>query len=89
LASFAIVGLILRLGPSLFRSVARWRFNLLNRSNATAFQLVLLLVVTGVCILLSVPPMLGALVAGTMVVSTRKQDRAREAIQSSLSSRVR
>jgi Kef-type K+ transport system membrane component KefB len=82
LASFTIVGVILRLGPSLFRRVLKWRFNLLNRSNAIAFQLVVLLVVTGGCILLGVTPMFGALVAGTMVVSTPKQDQAREAIQS-------
>ena len=82
-ASFLLVGLVLKLGPSMYRGALRWRFNLLNRSNAIAFQLVVLLAVTSLSIILGVAPMFGAFVAGTMLVTKRPgQHRAREAIQS-------
>jgi Kef-type K+ transport system membrane component KefB len=82
-ATLAVIGVVLRLGPSLFRRALQWRYNLLNRSNPLAFQIVLLLAVTFTCVVLGIAPMFGAFIAGTMVTSKRlRQERAHDAIKS-------
>lgn len=82
-ATVLFFGLFLWLGPRVFQRSLRFRYNLLHRSNPIAFQLVVLLVVSLVCVFLGVIPLFGAFVAGMIAVSERKSPtQAREAIKS-------
>jgi Kef-type K+ transport system membrane component KefB len=82
-ATLSVIGACLWLGPRMYLGALRFRYNLLNRSNPIAFQLVFLLAITGICVLLGIAPMFGAFVAGTMVASRRvRQREALEGIRS-------
>lgn len=81
--TLGFIGLALVVGPALFGRLRAHRFNLVSRANPLAFQLVFLLLVTGVCIFLGIAPMFGAFVAG-LVAGRAKDDpsRPRDAIKS-------
>jgi Kef-type K+ transport system membrane component KefB len=77
------LGLFLWLGSRVFQRSLGLRYNVLHRSNPIAFQLVVLLVVSLMCVFLGVVPLFGAFVAGMIAVSERKNPtRARESIKS-------
>src|SRR5690242_17388437 len=76
--SFATVGFLiasLACGPWAYRLALRSRFNIVKRQNPIGFQLLVLLVFSSVCLLLSIVPLFGAFVAG-VVVATAPGTRA-------------
>jgi Kef-type K+ transport system membrane component KefB len=76
LAFFALAAV---LGPGSVQRLASVRGNLLHRSSPLAFQLVLLLALTGLATFLGVSPIFGALVAGMLAGDL--QDEAEQAHQ--------
>lgn len=59
----------LTFGPRLYTMALRSRYNLIKRRNQVAFQLVVLMAMSGACLLLSIVPLFGAFVAGIIVVT--------------------
>ena len=74
--AFLVVGLTL--GPRIYLRALRSRWNLVKRRSQVAFQLVVMIVMSGICLLLSIVPLFGAFVAGIVVV-TAAGDRAEQA----------
>jgi K+:H+ antiporter len=68
----------LTLGPRIYERALRSRYNLVKRRSQVAFQLVVMIVMAGICLLLSIVPLFGAFVAGIVVV-TAAGDRAEQA----------
>ena len=64
---FLIAGLVG--GPRVYSTLLRSRYNLIKRRSHVAFQLVVMIVMSGICLLLSIVPLFGAFVAGIVVVS--------------------
>jgi len=84
-ATLAFLGVALWVGPPIYRSMLRFRFNVVKRGSAIAFQIVFMLAVTMVAVALDVVPLLGAFVAGIVVSSaeaTTGAEAARETIRS-------
>lgn len=83
IATIAFFGIFLAFGSKLFRTVRRFRYNLVNRSSPIAFQLVFMVAVCTLCVFLGVVPLLGAFVAGMVATTSGKnQAQARETIKS-------
>jgi Kef-type K+ transport system membrane component KefB len=73
--SIAIFGLPLAFGRSLVERMGALRFNILGRSNALAFQIVFMMVLTSIALFLGISPIFGAFVAGILAGTlTRGQD---------------
>jgi Kef-type K+ transport system membrane component KefB len=72
------------LGPRLYRTVRRFRFNLVRRGNPIGFQLAFMLAITVLATLLGVVPLFGAFLAGIAVSASGKDGLAdaRESIRS-------
>jgi len=84
-ATIAFLGLALWIGPPIYRSMLRFRFNVVKRGSAVAFQIVFMLAVTMIAVALDVVPLFGAFVAGIVVGSaegTAGAEAARETIRS-------
>jgi Kef-type K+ transport system membrane component KefB len=64
--SIAIFGIPLALGRSFVERVGSVRLNLLGRSNAVAFQVVFMMVMTSVALFLGISPIFGAFIAGIL-----------------------
>ena len=80
--TLAFFTLALTTGPSLFRRAVRSRLNLIHRSSPTAFLLVVMFLVSGVCLLLGVAPLFGAFVAGIITQTEDAQlQEAQQAIK--------
>ena len=69
LIPLAFIGFSLLFGPRLFVFLSRFRYNLLMKSSPVAFLLVIMLIMTGLCILLGITPIFGAFVAGMVIGS--------------------
>jgi Kef-type K+ transport system membrane component KefB len=69
LATVVFLGVGLLAGPRFYGALLRSRYNLIKRRSQVAFQLVFLIVMSGLCLLLSIVPLFGAFVAGIVVVS--------------------
>jgi Kef-type K+ transport system membrane component KefB len=70
--TFATVGFLavgLAFGPRLYTMALRSRYNVIKRRSQVAFQLVVLIAMSGACLLLSIVPLFGAFVAGIIVVA--------------------
>jgi Kef-type K+ transport system membrane component KefB len=78
---FLAVGLAVGLafGPRLYGMALRSRYNVIKRRSQVAFQLVVLIAMSGACLLLSIVPLFGAFVAGIIVVAANgeRAQRAR------------
>lgn len=73
--SIAIFGLPLAFGRSLVERMGALRFNFLGRSNALAFQIVFMMVLTSIALFLGISPIFGAFVAGILAGTlTRGED---------------
>jgi Kef-type K+ transport system membrane component KefB len=73
--SIAIFGLPLAFGRSLVERMGALRFNILGRSNALAFQIVFMMVLTSIALFLGISPIFGAFVAGILAGTlTRGQE---------------
>jgi Kef-type K+ transport system membrane component KefB len=72
------------LGPRMYRSVRRFRFNLVRRGSPIGFQLAFMLAVTVLATLLGVVPLFGAFLAGIAVSASGRDGLAdaRESIRS-------
>jgi Kef-type K+ transport system membrane component KefB len=72
------------LGPRVYRTVRRTRFNLLRRGSPIGFQLAFLLATTVLATLLGVVPLFGAFLAGIAVSASARDGftEARESIRS-------
>jgi Kef-type K+ transport system membrane component KefB len=72
------------LGPRVYRSVRRFRFNLLRRGSPIGFQLAFMLAITVLATLLGVVPLFGAFLAGIAVSASARDGlgEARESIRS-------
>ncbi len=83
LAEVGFLVLALVGGPRLFRWTLTFRYNLLMRSNAIAFELAFMLVLSVACVVLGVIPLFGAFVAGIIAgtSSTESAIQAREGIK--------
>ena len=68
-ATVAFLGAALLAGPRVYGALMRSRYNLIKRRSQVAFQLVFMIVMSGLCLLLSIVPLFGAFVAGILVVS--------------------
>lgn len=66
LVSITFFGLPLGLGRSFVERLGAWRLNVLGRSNALAFQVVFMMVMTSVALFLGISPIFGAFVAGIL-----------------------
>ena len=83
-ATLAFLGVALWLGPRIYRSLLGFRFNVVKRGSAIAFQIVFMLTVTAIAVALDVVPLFGAFVAGIVVGSaegTTGAEAARETIR--------
>ncbi|HVF07376.1 MAG TPA: cation:proton antiporter, partial [Actinomycetota bacterium] len=78
-ATVAFLGLALWIGPPIYRAVLRFRFNVVKRGSAIAFQIVFMLVITMLAVSLDVVPLFGAFVAGIVVGSAEGTDGAEQA----------
>jgi K+:H+ antiporter len=79
--TFATVGFLavgLMFGPRLYGMALRSRYNVIKRRSQVAFQLVVVIAMSGACLLLSIVPLFGAFVAGIIVV-TATGERAQTA----------
>jgi Kef-type K+ transport system membrane component KefB len=76
--TLAFLALARGLGPSLYRKVRRFRFNLVRRGSLIGFQLAFMLASTVLATALGVVPLFGAFVAG-IVVGASGKDGAAEA----------
>jgi len=84
-ATLAFLGVALWVGPPIYQALLRFRFNVVKRGSAVAFQIVFMLAVTMVAVALDVVPLFGAFVAGIVVGSaegTAGAESARETIRS-------
>lgn len=79
IATVGFLGLALWLGPPVYRAVLRFRFNVVKRGSAIAFQIVFMLVITMLAVSLDVVPLFGAFVAGIVVGSAEGTDGAEQA----------
>jgi Kef-type K+ transport system membrane component KefB len=81
--TLAFLALARGLGPSVYRSVRRFRFNLVRRGSLIGFQLTFMLAVTVLATLLGVVPLFGAFLAGIAIGSSGKDGaaEARETIR--------
>ena len=68
-ATVGFLGLALWLGPPVYRAILRFRYNLVKRGSAIAFQILFMLAVTMLAVALDVIPLFGAFVAGIVVGS--------------------
>ena len=66
IVSVAIFGLPLALGRSFVERAGSFRLNLLGRSNALAFQVVFMMVMTCLALVLGISPIFGAFIAGIL-----------------------
>lgn len=66
-ATLAVFGCALAVGPRIYPATVRWRLNLIRRSNPIAYQLVFMLAVTLLCLFLGLEAFFGAFVAGVAV----------------------
>lgn len=66
IVSVAIFGLPLAFGRSFVERLGALRFNILGRSNALAFQVVFMMVLTSLALFLGISPIFGAFVAGIL-----------------------
>ncbi len=66
IVSIAIFGLPLALGRSFVERVGSLRLNVLGRSNALAFQVVFMMVLTSIALFLGISPIFGAFIAGIL-----------------------
>ncbi len=71
--AFLVAGLTL--GPRMYALALRSKFNFVKRRSHVAFQLLVMIAMSGACLLLSIVPLFGAFVAGIVVV-TASGDRA-------------
>jgi Kef-type K+ transport system membrane component KefB len=79
--TFATIGFLvvgLTVGPRLYGMALRSRYNVIKRRSQVAFQLVVVIAMSGACLLLSIVPLFGAFVAGIIVV-TASGERAQTA----------
>ena len=72
-ATLAVLGAALALGPRIYRAAANWRLNLIRQASPVAYDLALMLAATLLCLFLGIEGFFGAFVAGIAV------GRAREA----------
>lgn len=81
-ATVCVLAAAIRLGPGTYAAMAGTRWNVLRRRSHVAFQLLVIFTLSGLCIVLDVVPMFGALVAGLMVsaVTDERAAVAREQI---------
>jgi len=81
--TLAFLGLARGLGPSAYRHVRRFRFNLVRRGSVIGFQLAFMLAVTVLATLLGVVPLFGAFLAGIAIGAAGKDGaaEARETIR--------
>jgi Kef-type K+ transport system membrane component KefB len=81
-ATIAFLGAGLLLGPRIYARALHSRYNLVKRRSHLAFQLVVMLAMSGICLLLSIVPLFGAFVAGIVVVRApgERAEQAREEI---------
>ena len=77
-ATIGFLGLGLAIGPRLYGAALRSRYNVIKRRSQVAFQLVVVIAMSGACLLLSIVPLFGAFVAGIIVV-TASGERAQTA----------
>ena len=83
-STLLFLGAALWLGPPVYRALLRFRFNVVKRGSAVAFQVVFMLAVTMLAVSLDVVPLFGAFVAGIVVGSaegTTGAEAARETIR--------
>jgi Kef-type K+ transport system membrane component KefB len=83
-ATLLFLGAALWIGPPVYRALLRFRFNVVKRGSAVAFQVVFMLAVTMLAVSLDVVPLFGAFVAGIVVGSaegTTGAEAARETIR--------
>ena len=66
-ATLAVLGAALTLGPRLYRAAAGWRFNLIRQASPVAYDLALMLAATLLCLFLGIEGFFGAFVAGVAV----------------------
>jgi Kef-type K+ transport system membrane component KefB len=64
--TLAFLAIPVRFGPGVVQTLANMRHNVLQRSNPIAFQLVVMLSLSGIASFLGVSPIFGALVAGIL-----------------------
>jgi K+:H+ antiporter len=76
LVTVAFFAIFLWIGPRFFAWSASFRYNLLQRGNSIAFQLVFMLALSGICVFLGVVPLFGAFVAGIVVGSYDKESQS-------------
>jgi Kef-type K+ transport system membrane component KefB len=81
--TLAFLGLARGLGPSAYRRMRRFRFNLVRRGSLIGFQLAFMLGVTVLATLLGVVPLFGAFLAGIAIGASGKDGaaEARETIR--------
>ena len=75
-ASLAFFAVFLAVAPPVLRRVLAFRSSVVKQASPIGLQLAFMMVVTGVCVLLGITPLLGAFVAG-MVASLATEDRSR------------
>jgi Kef-type K+ transport system membrane component KefB len=82
LTSVGLFGLCLSVGPTIVRRVVESRANVVQRRSPIAFQLALVLTLTGVCLYAGVTALFGALIAGMLMgVTGDDHAEARESIK--------
>jgi len=83
-ATLGFLALSLAAGPWLYRRALKFRYNVLKRGSAIAFQLVFMFVAVVAAVFLGVVALFGAFVAGIVVASSSAKGaaRAREDIKS-------
>ena len=69
-ATVAFLAVGLAFGPRIYGRLQGSRFNLVHRRSQVGFQLVVMIGMSGACLLLSIVPLFGAFVAGIVVAST-------------------
>jgi Kef-type K+ transport system membrane component KefB len=71
-ATLAILTVALAFGPRVYRMTAQWRLNLIGQASPVAYQLVLMLGATLLCLFMGIEGFFGAFVAG-IAVGTAEQ----------------
>jgi Kef-type K+ transport system membrane component KefB len=66
-ATLAVLGAALTLGPRIYRAAAAWRFNLIRQASPVAYDLALMLAATLLCLFLGIEGFFGAFLAGVAV----------------------
>ncbi len=67
LATLAVLAAALAFGPRIYRAAERWRLNLIRKASPVAYQLVIMLGATLLCLFMGVEGFFGAFVAGIAV----------------------